>query len=100
MSFHLKCLLKMLTGYDCPFCGAQRAFYALIHGDISGMWHYNPYLIVISPYLMMVILAVIGVIPAESRLKKFLYNRYTIIAAGLLTVAWWIFRNTGFYLNS
>ena len=99
MTLHLKCLLKLLTGYDCPFCGAQRAFNALLHGDISGIWHYNPFLVIISPYLIMVILAIFGVIPKGSRLQKFLYDRHTVIAAGILTVAWWIFRNTDFYLD-
>ena len=99
MALHLKCLLKTLTGYDCPFCGAQRAFDALIHGDISGIWHYNPFLVVISQYLILVILTVLKVIPPGSRLHEVLYSRWTILAAGLATVAWWIFRNTGYYLD-
>lgn len=95
----LKCILKLLTGFDCPFCGAQRAFDALIHGDIPAVWYYNPFLVTISPYLLMVILAVFKIIPPGSRLQKLLYHRYVIIAAGILTVAWWIFRNTAFYLS-
>ena len=99
MTLHLKCLLKMLTGYDCPFCGAQRAFAALLQGDISSVWNYNPYLVVISPYLVMVILAVVKVIPPGSRLQRFLYSKWTILVAGLTTIAWWIFRNTGYYID-
>ena len=99
MHLYLKCLLKMLTGYDCPFCGAQRAFVALLHGDISAVWVYNPFLVIISPYLIMVVLAIFKIIPHGSRLQKFLYDKWTIIAAGILTVAWWIFRNTEFYLT-
>jgi len=90
---HLKCLLKALTGFDCPFCGVQRGLDAMFHGDLSGMWHYNPYLVIISPYLILVLLAVSGVIPVGSRLQRLLYDRRTIIAAGVMTLSWWIFRN-------
>ena len=99
MDFQLKCLLKLLTGFDCPFCGAQRAFHALLHGDISGIWHYNPYLVIISPYIIMVMLTIFGAIPRGSKIQKFLYHRLTIITAGILTITWWIFRNTEFYLR-
>ena len=47
----------------------------------------------------MVVLAIFKIIPPGSRLQKFLYDKWTIIAAGILTVAWWIFRNTEFYLT-
>ena len=99
MALYLKCLLKTLTGFDCPFCGAQRAFVALLHGDISSIWYYNPYLFVISPYLILVTLAIFKVIPPDSRLRKFLYSKWTILTAGLVTISWWIFRNTGYYLD-
>ena len=94
MNIQLKCLLKALTGYDCPFCGAQRAFNALIHGDISSFYHYNPYLVIISPYLILIFLSISGIIPKGSRLQGFLYNRWTILVAGLITISWWVLRNT------
>ena len=97
MDIKLKCLLKALTGYDCPFCGAQRAFEALLHGDILSFFWYNPYLVVISPYLILVLLAAYRIIPKGGRLQKFLYNRYVIIFFGILTIGWWIFRNIKFH---
>ena len=97
MDFQLKCLLKAITGYDCPFCGAQRAFNALLHGDILAFYEYNPYLVIISPYLIMVLLAAYGIIPKGGRLQKFLYNRYVILFLGILTICWWIFRNIKFH---
>lgn len=93
MEFQLKCLLKALTGYDCPFCGAQRALNALLHGDIFSFFEYNPYLVIISPYLILVLLAAARIIPEGSRLQKFLYNRYLIIFFGITTITWWILRN-------
>ena len=32
--FFPKCLLKLITGLDCPSCGMQRSLHALINGDV------------------------------------------------------------------
>ena len=32
------CAFKYLTGYDCPGCGSQRAFHALLHGRVAEAW--------------------------------------------------------------
>lgn len=91
--FAPKCLLKAITGYDCPFCGFQRSVWALMRGDFVDAFMYNPYIYIISPYLIMILLCVIGVIPRDSRLCKALYSRASIIFAAVLTVSWWILRN-------
>lgn len=44
-----KCLFKMLTGYDCPGCGSQRALHAFLHGNIAEAWHYNPFVFFAVP---------------------------------------------------
>ena len=38
----LPCPFKYLTGYDCPGCGFQRAFLALLKGDITKSFHLYP----------------------------------------------------------
>lgn len=38
----LPCPLKMITGWDCPLCGGTRMGAALMHGNISAAFHYNP----------------------------------------------------------
>ena len=91
--FAPKCLLKAITGFDCPFCGFQRSVWALLRGDFSDAFLYNPYIYIISPYLMMVLLCVIGVIPKDSRLCRILYSRASIITAAVLTITWGILRN-------
>lgn len=35
------CPVKALTGFDCPGCGSQRAFHAILNGDIAAAWHFN-----------------------------------------------------------
>ena len=90
---HLKCLIKALTGYNCPFCGFQRSVLALIRGDFVDAFYYNPFIYIISPYLLLLVLCVIGIIPQDSKLYKVLYGRWSISAAVIATIAWTIFRN-------
>lgn len=41
----LTCSVKSLTGFDCPGCGMQRAFIALLRGDVAGSLLMNPALL-------------------------------------------------------
>ena len=90
---HFRCLIKDLKGYDCPFCGFPRSVLALSRGDFVDAFHYNPFIYIVSPYLLMVVLCVLEVIPPESKLCKALCSRWSIAAAAVCTVAWTVFRN-------
>ena len=51
-SFAPKCLIRSLTGYDCPGCGSQRLLHALAHADFPAAWNANPFIICILPLLL------------------------------------------------
>ena len=89
----LPCLLKAITGYDCPFCGFQRSVWTLMRGNFVDAFLYNPYLYIISPYIILILLCVFGIIPRESRLYRTLYSRASVITAAIVTLTWWILRN-------
>ncbi|WP_443937517.1 DUF2752 domain-containing protein [Pedobacter sp. MW01-1-1] len=38
----IPCPLKFLTGIDCPGCGFQRSFIALVQGDFAKSWSLYP----------------------------------------------------------
>ncbi|MBB6236645.1 hypothetical protein HDC90_001257 [Pedobacter sp. AK013] len=38
----IACPFKALTGIDCPGCGFQRSFIALVQGDLSKSWSLYP----------------------------------------------------------
>lgn len=84
-------MLKVLTGYDCPGCGAQRALHALLHGDISGAWGYNPALFFLVP--LAVAYGAVELLGLRCRLTDGLYKPWFLwlLTAGI--VAWWILRN-------
>jgi Protein of unknown function (DUF2752) len=53
----LACPIKAAVGMDCPGCGFQRSFMALLRGDLASSWdHYPPLL----PFLATLVLLVIA----------------------------------------
>lgn len=52
-SLHLgiPCLLHATTGLNCPFCGATRMAAAMLRGDLSAAWHFNPVVFVLGPLI-------------------------------------------------
>lgn len=97
--FVLRCLIKSIIGYDCPFCGAQRALYHLMHGNFENAFLVNPFIFIIFPYAVLVILCIFNVFPEGSTLRRITYNKFTIIATGAFTITWGILRNTDFIKN-
>ena len=95
-TFILRCIPKAITGYDCPFCGAQRALGHITHGEFIAAFLSNPYLFIISPYLITVLLCILGIIPQGSKTQNIIYSKPAIIIAGTATIIWWIIRNTDF----
>lgn len=45
------CLFHALTGWQCPGCGATRALYHLLHGEIAKALRFNAFFVVFSPVL-------------------------------------------------
>ena len=43
-----RCPFNLLTGWDCPSCGATRMTYDLLHGDWAGAFADNPVLLVLG----------------------------------------------------
>lgn len=48
------CPFLMVTGWLCPVCGASRMGVALLHGDLSGAWSANPFVLLLGPVLALV----------------------------------------------
>ncbi|MGP4016420.1 DUF2752 domain-containing protein [Saccharopolyspora sp. 5N708] len=46
------CPIKLLTGLDCPGCGATRMFYSLLHGDLLSALHFNAAAVVFIPFFL------------------------------------------------
>ncbi len=55
--FYPRCVFKAQTGWDCPGCGGLRAAHQLLHGHVAQAFALNPFLIVVGPVLMVLLLA-------------------------------------------
>lgn len=83
-----KCVIKAITGYDCPGCGCQRLLYHWAHGRFIEGLHYN-YFFPIG--LLYIILILVGRhIPILHHICTSSAVIYSFIAIYLL---WWIVRN-------
>lgn len=47
----LICIMYTLTGYYCPGCGAGRAYYSILHGQFYQAFRYNPFFVIVVPWL-------------------------------------------------
>lgn len=52
-----KCPLRLLTGWNCPACGLQRATHALLHGRFVEAITYNYFIVIFLPYLLLLFVA-------------------------------------------
>ena len=87
------CMLKILTGYDCPGCGAQRSLHALLHGHVGEAWRYNAAIFALLP-----LLALYGAVELAGlrspRLTRILYHPLALYAIAAAILLWWLLRNT------
>lgn len=93
------CLIKLVTGFECPACGTQRMIHALLHGDIMTALLLNPFmLLVLMP--MVALLAVVLIAPEGKLewLKRFVTHPATLILIFIISLAWGIVRNTPLWL--
>ncbi len=89
-----KCIIKLITGLDCPSCGAQRAIHAMLHGHPLQAINYNLFLIYAIPYLLLII--VFGQLARRNigiRFHKFLNSRPMLLGFVAIYIAWFIVRN-------
>lgn len=88
-----RCPFLVLTGWECPGCGSQRAIHSLLHLDFAAAWRYNAMLVLSIPYVVLLIVAEWIGRRRQSRLYRVLNSEVLIWSYFVLVVAWWILRN-------
>lgn len=92
--FPFLCLWKVVTGTQCPACGFQRAFHALIHGYLVEALSYNYFFVLSIPLAFSAILSEwYNYHHKLDWLWAIVHNRYTLITYVFLYFCWWILRN-------
>lgn len=86
------CAFRYLTGYDCPGCGSQRAFHALLHGRVAEAWGYNPFVFFAVPAAVFYVIVEAG----RRRWPRFhagLTRPAVLLGILLAIAAYWVARN-------
>lgn len=87
-----KCMFYMVTGWECPGCGSQRAVHALLHGDIADAFRANAMLLVMIPLL--IVLAFLELFGNRgSGLYRRLHHPALILAIAAVIILWGVVRN-------
>ena len=55
--FFPKCMFLVVTGWQCPGCGSQRAIHALLNGDVGAAWGYNALLVSFIPLVAVIVIS-------------------------------------------
>jgi len=90
-----KCVFKYMTGYDCPGCGSQRAFHALLNLDIPSAFKINPLVVIAIPYLLLFILITAPKEPGKWALKcrRLVYGPIALYLVCAIVISFWVLRN-------
>ncbi len=92
------CTIKVLTGLNCLSCGATRATYALLRGDIITAIYYNPFYILCLGWLCYLYARLIISLVKKPYVKYCLtlkpWHGFVVIAIALVFL---VVRNTSFY---
>jgi hypothetical protein len=93
-SFFPQCPFYKLTGFDCPGCGSQRAFYCLLHGNLMQAAKYNLLLVLSIPFLLIHFSYKLkGFLQKKDIRWNLLYRPITPKVIIVIVIAFWIARN-------
>ena len=80
------CIVKWMTGIDCPFCGMTRATLALGHGDVRGAFALHP----LAPVVLVGVLVLFATIAAGRGRALLVGRRPLFLIVSIATI--WIVR--------
>lgn len=83
----IPCSWKETFGVECPACGTQRSFFALIQGDILDSLILFPALL---PFIALIVITIIHLIRPFPDAPKWIIR--LVILTGVLMVGNWIFK--------
>ncbi|MCM1522135.1 MAG: DUF2752 domain-containing protein [Muribaculaceae bacterium] len=88
-----KCPVLMLTGLECPSCGAQRAFHAALHLRFGEALGYNPFMLLSVPYFLLAVYVFWLKGPGGEGIRRRLFSEAAVYVYVALWTAWWVIRN-------
>jgi hypothetical protein len=93
--FYPRCPFYTYAHFLCPGCGATRALYEMLHGNVAGAWHYNAFLTVLAPLTALWIVAVWFRCARKNETPDFRVPRAAWVLVAVVAVLFTVARNTG-----
>lgn len=90
-----QCPVKLLTDYSCPGCGVQRAFHALLHGNLGQALAYNYFFVLSVPYFILACIAYLfkGKFSKNSKFKRIVEGKTLALIYVACYCVWFVVRN-------
>jgi hypothetical protein len=93
-AFFPQCMFLMLTGFECPGCGTQRAIHSLLHFDFRKAFSYSALMPFLVPYILIgTYLAFLGGRERFPRLENILFGKWAAVIAVSCIVTYGVLRN-------
>jgi hypothetical protein len=93
-AFFPRCMFYVLTGWQCPGCGTQRAIHSLLHLDFRSAFSYNALMLLLVPYIFLgVYLAFLGGRERFPSVESIFFGKWAAVIAVSIILAYWILRN-------
>ena len=92
-----KCPFRLVTGFQCPGCGATRAFYQLLHLHPVAAFKFNPLIMLTLPFLIYGFLGFTKSAITGKPYRRLFIPPIYLWAWLVLMIFFWIFRNTPWY---
>jgi hypothetical protein len=92
------CIFYLVTGLYCPGCGSQRAFSALLHGDIWQAFNYNALFMLCLPLIIYSAVAgVLNIYREKQTGQQLFYSSLFVKISLAAIIVFWIVRNIPFH---
>lgn len=89
----IPCIVKSLTGLNCPTCGITRQLVALISLDIKQARQYNIVLFYMYPFILIFLIYFVYRYLRYSKIKFNLFEIIYIVILCMIFLVWFIYRN-------
>jgi hypothetical protein len=91
--FYPRCPFYAATHLLCPGCGATRALYSLLHGDLRTALHYNTLFTVLAPVLLAWFAFCCYRVMRYDRFPRLAMPRSAVVGLGVVALLFTIGRN-------
>ncbi|MGI8950196.1 MAG: DUF2752 domain-containing protein [Chitinophagaceae bacterium] len=93
-----QCIFHSLTGLYCPGCGSQRAFSALLHGDVISAIQNNILMVASLPFIIYsAIIFVLNTFRKKQIIQKIFYSVVFVRLVFIVVILFAVVRNIPIY---